>query len=48
MLAIPFAAITDFVFRDILWTKLTVQQATNQADQLAAEQLKQNAINQLK
>ncbi|MBR3545345.1 MAG: AI-2E family transporter [Oscillospiraceae bacterium] len=48
MLAIPFAAITDFVFRDILWTKLTVQQATNQVDQLAAEQLKQNAINQLK
>ena len=48
VLAIPFAAITDFVFRDILWTKLTVQQATNQADQLAAEQLKQNAINQLK
>ncbi len=48
MLAIPFAAITDFVFRDILWTKLTAQQAANQVDQLASEQLKQNAINQLK
>ena len=48
MLAIPFAAITDFIFRDILWTRLTAQQATNQVDQMATEQLKQNAINQLK
>ena len=48
MLAIPFAAITDFVFRDILWTKLTAQQAANQAAQLASEQLKKNAMNQVK
>ena len=48
MLAIPFAAITDFVFRDILWTRLTAQQAANQASQMASEQLKKNAINQVK
>ena len=48
MLAIPFAAISDFIFRDIVWTQLSAQQAAQQGQQLASEQLRQNAINQLK
>ena len=45
MLAIPFAAISDFIFRNIVWSRLTAQQAAQQAQQLASQQLMENAIN---
>ena len=48
MLAIPFAAISDFIFRDIVWSRLTAQQMANQAAQLASQQLKDNAINNVR
>ena len=48
MLAIPFAAISDFIFRDIVWSRLTAQQAANQAEQLASQQLMDNAINNVR
>ena len=48
MLAIPFAAISDFIFRDIVWTRLTAQQAAQQAGQLASQQLRDNAVNNMR
>ena len=48
MLAIPFAAICDFIIRDNVWAKLAAQQTGSPAAELISQQLNSNAINQLK
>ena len=48
MLSIPFAAISDYLFRDIVWLRLSAKHDAQQAAQMAQKQAMQNATNQLK
>ena len=47
MLSIPFAAITDFIFRDVVWMRLSRDLDSSQATQMAAQQVVENATHQI-